>query len=517
MARKNVTGPGPDMPLPGDHATLGEALAAAAERFGDREAYVDGPRRMTFAEWDRRASALARRLAERGVRHGDVVALMLPSGIDYAVCYAAVLRAGAVVTGLNTRLGPREVTAILARCAPALVIRDEAAGLPQVPGGIPVLSRRDLAGMWREPAPPGEDQPVAPEDPAVIIWSSGTTGEPKGAWFDHGGLAAAVRSGGVMSGPFDRRLVATPFAHAGYMAKVWEQIAWGMTFVISPVPWSAEQMAALLRDERITVAGGVPTQWSKLLDVPGVAGAFPDLRVGVAATAPAAPDLVERVAELLGVPLIVRYAMTECPSISGTRPEDPPEIQFRTVGRPQEGVEVRVTDEDGRWLGPGEVGEIRVRGACLMRGYWGDPERTRAAFDDEGWLRTGDLGSITPDGHIVLSGRRGDMYIRGGYNIHPLEVEHVLSAHPRVKQVAVVGAPAPVIGEIGVAFVVPEDPARPPELAALRSWVKDRLADYKAPDELVLVDELPLTSMSKVDRERLRRYAAVHRPAGTRR
>jgi len=287
--------------------------------------------------------------------------------------------------------------------------------------------------------------------------------------------------------------------------------------VISPVPWSAEQMAALLRDERITVAGGVPTQWSKLLDVPGVAGAFSALRVGIAATAPAAPELVERVGEMLGVPLIVRYAMTECPSISGTRPEDPPEIQFRTVGRPQEGVEIRVVDQDGRRLGSGEVGEIRVRSACLMRGYWRDPERTRAAFDGDGWLRTGDLGSITPDGHIVLSGRRGDMYIRGGYNVHPLEVEHVLSAHPQVKQVAVVGAAAPVIGEIGVAFVVPEGPDRPPDLAGLRSWVKDRLADYKAPDELVLVDELPLTSMSKVDRERLRRHAAGRGTVGTRR
>src|SRR5690606_3661794 len=208
----------------------------------------------------------------------------------------------------------------------------------------------------------------------------------------------------------------------------------------------------------------------------------PPARTGANRTAPAPPDLVERVGAVLGVPLIVRYAMTESPSISGTSPEDPPETQFRTVGRPQEGMEVVAVGADGSPLPPGEVGEIRVRGACVMRGYWRDPERTRAAFDEAGRLRTGDLGSVTEEGHVVLMGRSGDMYIRGGYNVHPLQVENVLSAHPKVAHVAVVGAPAPVIGEIGVAFVVPVDSCDPPELAELRSWAREHLADYKAPD-----------------------------------
>src|SRR5690606_15138957 len=424
-----------------------------------------------------------------------------------------VARIGAVVTGLNTRLGPAETDAILERCAPVLVIRDEDAGLPEPPAGLPVLPRSDLAGIWCDPVRRGGSWDVRADDPAMITWTSGTTGTPKGAWYDHRGLAAAARSSGVMSAPFDRRLNSTPFAHAGYMGKVWDQIAWGITLVLGPARWSAEEMCNLLRRERITVAGGVPTQWAKLLEasLPGGGDAsvpFPDLRLGVSATAPAAPDLVERVGAVLGVPLIVRYAMTESPSISGTSPEDPPETQFRTVGRPQEGMEVVAVGADGSPLPPGEVGEIRVRGACVMRGYWRDPERTRAAFDEAGRLRTGDLGSVTEEGHVVLMGRSGDMYIRGGYNVHPLQVENVLSAHPKVAHVAVVGAPAPVIGEIGVAFVVPVDSCDPPELAELRSWAREHLADYKAPDLLVLQDELPLTPMAKVDRAALRAVAA---------
>ena len=485
-------------PLHGSPETLGQALAAAAEQYGDREAYVDGAERIGFARWIGRARALASVLTARGVRPGDVVALMLPSGIDYAVCYAAAAWIGAVTTGLNTRLGPREVTAILDRAAPALVIRDGAAGLPEVTAW-PVLDRAEVPRETAEdgPAPAA----VRAEDPAVIVWTSGTTGLPKGAWFDHHNLAAAARTAGVMSAPDDRKLVSTPFPHAGYMGKLWDQLAWGTTFVVSPVPWSAPEMARVLREERITVAGGVPTQWAKLLTEPSMVGqGLPHVRVGIAATAPAAPELVRRTAELLGVPLVVRYAMTESPSICGTEPDDPPDVQATTVGRPQDGMAIRLVDDAGAEVAPGEVGRICVRGPVVMRGYWRDPELTASVLGADGWLRSGDLGRIGADGNLTLVGRVGDMYIRGGYNVYPLEVENVLAEHPQIAKVAVLGRPAPVIGEIGVAVVVPADPADPPTRDALRAWVSDRLADYKAPDELVLVDELPLTAMLKVDR-----------------
>jgi acyl-CoA synthetase (AMP-forming)/AMP-acid ligase II len=478
-------------------------MDAAVATFGSQEAYVDGALRLTFTEWMAAADGVAAELAQRGVRPGDVVAIALPPSIDYAVAYAAIVRLGAVASGLNLRLGPREVAAICACAPPALAFVDKHAPLAGLPDGIERLTRHELAGATRRaPVPPRRGRS---SDPVVIIWTSGTTGEPKGAWFDHAGLRAAVTTAGVMAAPFDRRLIPTPFAHAGYMAKLWEQLAWGMTLVISPTPWTAAETVALVGAERITVAGGVPTQWAKMLEEPALdsvdTGA---LRIGVVATAPAPPELVERVSARLGCALVVRYAMTESPSITGTEPGDPPDISYRTVGRPQPGVEVELRDEAGVPVPAGTVGRVHIRSACVMRGYWNAPELTADALDADGWLRSGDLGYLEPDGNLVLVGRVGDLYIRGGYNVYPLEVEHVLAEHSGIKDVAVIGVPTPVIGETGIAFVVVAPGCRTPSLDELRAWCRARLADYKAPDRIVVVDALPRTPMLKVDTAALR-------------
>jgi acyl-CoA synthetase (AMP-forming)/AMP-acid ligase II len=492
-------------PLEGQFGTVDEAMEAAADQFADDEAYVEGARRLTFGEWIRAADALAGSLAARGVAAGDVVALMLPPSIDYAICYAAAARLGAVATGLNTRLGPREVDAVLQQAAPAIVVRDETLGLPPVPPGTLILARDELPDACAGPGLGGDRAPRRPDDPVTIIWTSGTTGVPKGAWFDHVGLQAAVEASGVMAAPFDRRLVPTPFAHAGYMAKLWEQLAWGMTLVLTPPAWRAEAMLRLLVDERITVGGGVPTQWAKLLELPALDGAdLSRLRLCVIATAPASPELVTALTERLGCPVVVRYAMTESPTITGTAPGDDADVLCRTVGRPQAGVAVAITDASGRPVPAGEVGHVRVRSRCTMRGYWGAPELTAEVLGPDGWLRTGDLGRLDEAGNLVLVGRARDMYIRGGYNVYPLEVEHVLAEHPGVGRAAVLGMPAPVIGEVGVAVVVPAEATRPPSLDDLRAWCRARLADYNAPDRLVLADELPLTPMLKVDKAALR-------------
>jgi len=468
-------------------ANTRELLEYAATTHGDVEAYVEPSARITFADWIGRARGVATQFADLGVDKGDVVTLWLPSGIDYATCYAAAAMIGAITTGLNPRLGRRELESILQQADPALVVADGRLGaLPDT--GRRLLSRDALCSDTSCSAPPSVE--LTRRDLVALIFTSGTTGLPKGATYDADRLAAGAAAAGVMTAPYDRRLTSTPFAHAGYMFKLWDQLLSGSTLVVPP----AHGMFDVLRDERVTVAGAVPTQWAKLLDVDGVSPqALPHLRIGIAATAPAPPELVRRVAECIGVPLVVRYAMTECPTICGTEPSDTPEVQFRTVGRPAAGMDVRI----------GSDGVVEVRGPCVMRGYWRHPKLTAEVLRD-GRLRTGDIGVLGDDGNLTLVGRSGDMYIRGGYNVHPGEVERTLTGHPGVKQAAVVGRSAPVIGEIGVACVVPADAAAPPTLAELRTHVAGELADYKAPDELLIVDELPLTAMLKPDRLALR-------------
>ncbi len=473
---------------------------------------MEGAERITFAEWFQRSLRLAGDWRDRGTASGDVVAIMLPPSIDYVVAFGASVLLGAVTTGINTRLGPIEVGAILAKATPRILVTEVRVAAP-VPPGTTVIGRDEMAeAAWHGAALATADPGRSPGDPAVIIWTSGTTGTPKGAWFDHAGLEAAVRTAGVMTAPFDRRLVSTPFAHAGFMGKLWEHLAWGVTAVISPSPWTARDMLRLIVDERISVVGGVPTQWAKLLEQPGLGDAdLSSLRLGVSATAPCPPELVERVVSTLGCPLVVRYAMTESPSITGTDPSDPPDVQYRTVGRPQFGVELELRGDDGSPVGPGDTGRIHIKSACAMRGYWNDPEATAGAFDPAGWLRSGDLGHLDPAGNLVLDGRADDMYIRGGYNVYPLEVEHVLDEHPAVADASVVGVDTPVIGQIGVAFVRPVDPCRPPATDELVAWCRARLADYKAPDRVVIVQELPLTAMLKVDKRALRDRLGVPR------
>jgi len=456
-------------PLRGKFETVVDAMDAAVEQFGGQEAYVDGDRRVTFAQWLDAADRLAASWADRGVGRGDVVALLLPPSVDYAVCYAAGTLLGAVTTGVNMRLGPREVAGIFERAEPVLAVVDpEAARLPEG-STVPVVSRHQLTQASEGAGLGARRVRGRPDEPVVIIWTSGTTGSARGAWFDHDNLRAAVTSAGVMSAPFDRRLSSTPFAHAGYMAKLWEQLAWGITLVLTPTPWRAADAVRLLVEERVTVAGAVPTQWAKIIDDAELEGAdLSHLRLALSATAPASPELVARIAERLRCPVVVRYAMTECPSITGTEPDDPPDVQYRTVGRPQAGVEVALRDEAGAAVAHRDVGRIHVRSSCVMRGYWREAALTEAVLTPAGWLRSGDLGRFDDANNLVLCGRVDDMYIRGGYNVYPVEVEHVLAEHPNVQDVSVVGVPAPVIGEIGVAFVVPVSGATTPSVEELR-------------------------------------------------
>lgn len=485
--------------LAGDYATFGALLTEANRQFPEAEAYVHRGERMNYGEWHHRARTLGAAFKQSGVGVGDIVLIGIESSIDFAICFGATQMIGAIASGVNTRLGWREIAAIVAKTDAPLMILEDAA---EVPEGVGQIIRRGELGALCNGSELANVHDGLVSDLSVIIWTSGTTGLPKGACFTHENLASAIQTAGPMAAPFARKLSSVPFAHAGFMAKGWEQVAYGMSLIISDTPWSADNMLRLLVGERINIAGAVPTQWAKLLEHPGLAEAdLSNITVGITATAPAPPELIEQVTQALNAPLIVRYSMTECPSMTGTRAGDSAEIQYRSVGAPQPGVELRLIDADASG-----VGRIAVRAPCVMQGYWRDAERTAEAVQD-GWLISSDLGRFDGAGNLILAGRTGEMYIRGGYNIYPLEVERVLSELDSVAAVAVVGVPAPTIGEIGVAFVVASDPGAPPSLAEVQSKVKAELADYKSPDRIVLLDSLPLTAMMKVDKAALKLLA----------
>jgi acyl-CoA synthetase (AMP-forming)/AMP-acid ligase II len=496
--------------LAGSAGTVDAALRLAAEQFGDRPAFVDGVEHLGYREWSRAAAGVATALAEAGARPGSVVCLALPTSIDFAIAYAAAAWLGATVTGVDPRLGPTELSGILARARPAVTVGAEATRAATVVaglGGTPVTRAEVAAAVDGPPAPwsTGRD----PSSPAVISWTSGTTGAPKGAWYSHRALEFAAHQSGHLSAPFDRRLFATPMAHVGFLARVWDQLAWGITTVLTPRPWSAAAMLETLERERITVGQGVPLQWERLLAHPGLDAAdLSGLRIVATGSSRVPPELVRALRARLGCPVLVRYASTEVPVATGTAPDDPPDVAAETVGRAVHGVEARVVDDSGAPVAPGAVGRLQLRSAGAMCGYWDDPVATAATVDPQGWIDVGDLARTTARGDLVMIGRGSDTYIRGGYNVHPLEVERTLMAHPAVDAAAVIGVPAAGVGEVGLAFVVPAAGADHPGLAAvLTAWCAQRLADYKTPDRVEIVAELPRNAMSKVDKRELRRRA----------
>jgi acyl-CoA synthetase (AMP-forming)/AMP-acid ligase II len=516
----------------GEHITVTDVLVAAADANAEVEAYVevagpgssglvpdgaDGRRRLSFAAWDTAAEAVAGLFIASGVTKGDVVCLLLPSSIDYAVCYQAAARIGAITTGVNLRMGAGEQASITSRVHPVVTVVDTDVVAEEAlpPGSGTVVARRSLAAAWEH------DRPGAcaldAHDPVAIVWTSGSTGVPKGAVFDHANLRAVAAGTDVLSHPGDRRLSPLPFAHVGYMTRAWDEIAHGVTTVITPQPWTAASAIELLTSERVTVGQGVPTQWALMLAHADLDGAdLSSLRIAGTGASRVPPELVWAMRERLGCPVVVRYTSTESSLGTGTRPDDDDDVVATTVGRPVPGVELEVVGDGGREVARGEVGRVRLRSGAVLRGYVGDlasgplldPVATGEVLDAEGWVTTGDLGWLGDDGNLRLAGRVSEMYIRGGYNVYPAEVEAVLGELPGVAQVAVVGAPDAVLGEIGAAFVVPALPAAPPTLDDLRTACRARLADYKAPDRLHLVVDLPVTAMAKIDKRELAARAA---------
>jgi acyl-CoA synthetase (AMP-forming)/AMP-acid ligase II len=491
---------------------LPHVVAEAAQRFGEAPALAtpDGWA-VSYNELHRLSDEVAAGLAERGVHHGDLVALSLPSTPDYVVAYLALAKLGAVTVGVNPRLAPAERTAALEVVHPdlALTTADLAAGLPAGlsatvvplatdPGSILEELRSGHGGAAPPPLPPDPDRAVA------VVLTSGTTGRPKGALFTNRQLTAITaldvgdRWGG--GGPM---LASTQFAHVGFMTKLPWYLRLGGTIHLLH-RWRARHVLELVERTRMASIGGVAPQIALLLREPTFderdLSCVKTLVVGGAASPPA---LVREARERFGAAYSIRYSSTESGGVGlGTAFDADDHEALHTVGHPRPGVEISLRDEADRPVADGEIGELCLRSGAVMAGYWNDPEATAATLAG-GWLRSGDLARIDEKGCVVLAGRSKEMFIRGGYNVYPIEVEAVLGQHPAVADVAVVPRPDAVMGEVGVAVVVPRPGATAPSLAELRAFAAERLAKYKLPEALELVDALPLTPMQKLDRRAL--------------
>jgi acyl-CoA synthetase (AMP-forming)/AMP-acid ligase II len=318
---------------------------------------------------------------------------------------------------------------------------------------------------------------------------------------------AVADTGGTWAPPGEpgpAMLASTQFAHVGFTTKLpWYLRLASRTHILER--WRAEDALRTIAEQRMPSIGGVAPQLALMVRSPEAERHDWDhVRTIVVGGAASPPALVAAVRERFGAAYSIRYSSTESGGCgTGTAFDADDDEALHTVGRPRPGIEVTVRDPEGAAVAPDEVGELWLRSPTQMSGYWRDPEATAAALTTDGWLRTGDLARIDERGLVRLAGRAKEMFIRGGYNVYPAEVESALAAHPAVAEVAVVPRPDPVMGEVGVAVVVPIDPAAPPTLDDVRGFLDGRIAAYKRPEALRLVDALPLTPMQKIDRRSL--------------
>jgi acyl-CoA synthetase (AMP-forming)/AMP-acid ligase II len=545
--------------------TVPRLLDDAAARLGSAEALVDGTCRRTFAELAEDVAAMARALVASGVAPGDRVAVWAPNCAEWVMACLGTHSAGAVVVPLNTRLKGGEAAHVLrssgARMlctvegflgvdypgllagedlgdlAEVVVLRREGGGDRGTPGsgtaalGRPAVPVIDLADVVaRGTAADGAEAArraaaVGPDDLSDLIFTSGTTGRPKGVMATHGqslrtfGTWASIV--GLRQG--DRYLVVNPLFHTfGYKAGLLACLMAGATAVLEPV-FDADRVLARIADERITVLPGPPTLYQSLLDHPRRAAYdLSSLRLGVTGAAVVPVELVVAMGDELGFDTVLTaYGLTEsCGTVTMCRRGDPPEVVATTSGRAIPDLEVRVVGAGGEPLAPGDAGEVVVRGYTVTAGYWDDPEATAVTIDAEGWLHTGDVGVMDESGNLTITDRLKDMYVVGGFNAYPAEVEAILRGCPGVGAVAVVGVPDARLGEVGCAYLVRPATDRSgtgedDEAYARRvlAWGREAMANYKAPRYAVVVEELPANASGKVLKRELRaRFRGVGAP-----
>ncbi|MEY8039828.1 FadD3 family acyl-CoA ligase [Saccharopolyspora cebuensis] len=527
----------------GERTTVPAALDAAARRFGDREALVDGPVRLGFGELRASARDCARALLARGIGAGDRVAIWSPNTHHWVRAALGALCVGAVLVPINTRFTGAEARDVLARSrARALVVagpflgQDRLSGLREAAGdgpGGPVPGLPELRTVLRVPvegavaaeagvlrwddvpalaaAVPGSavDARIAalsPEHVSDVLFTSGTTGRSKGAMSAHRQALAVADAWAERTGltEADRYLVINPFFHSfGYKAGILAALLRGAT-VVPQRTFDAGAALRLIAAERITVLPGAPTIYQVLLDHPDRhRHDLSSLRIAVTGAATVPVALVRRMRrELAFEHVLTAYGLTEAVVATMCHRGDEPDAVARTSGRPAAGFEVRVVDPDGRPLGPGEPGEVLLRGPNVMLGYLDDPAATAAAIDDRGWLRTGDAGVLDEAGYLSITDRIKDMYICGGFNVYPAEVEQVLARLPGIADAAVVGAPDARLGEVGKAYLVRRGGAEPSATEVI-AHCREHLANFKVPRQVEFVEALPRNAAGKVLKQRL--------------
>ncbi|MFD5002934.1 FadD3 family acyl-CoA ligase [Streptomyces mutabilis] len=471
--------------------SIPELVRSAADRFGDAEAVVDGEQRLTFTELADRIRRTAGAFVSVGVRPGDRVALWAPNSAEWIVAAFGLLTAGGVLVPVNTRFLQEEAHDIVVRSgAKALLVENGFLGREFTgPPGVPVIDI-EKDGFLASGRP--LEREVGEDDLADIVFTSGTTGRPKGVMTTHGQTLrlyaewcdlAQLRQG-------DRYLMVNPFFHIfGYKAGLVASLIRGATALPLAV-FDVDRVLELVERERVTVLPGPPTLYHSLLEADGNRD-LSSLRVAVTGSADIPVELVRRITtELPFTHLMTGYGLTEAGTVTASRPGDPYEAVATTVGKPCQGFEVRVADDK----------EVLVRGYSVMRGYLDDPEATAEAIDADGWLHTGDLGELDEEGRLRIVGRKKDMFIVGGFNAYPAEIEGFLLKHPAVAQVAVVGVPDARMGQVGKAFVVRRAEVTEAELIA---WAAERMAGFKVPRHVEFRAGLPLTATGKVLKDRL--------------
>jgi acyl-CoA synthetase (AMP-forming)/AMP-acid ligase II len=501
------------------------ALARAARDFGSDIALEEGGQRWTYIELEHEVRRAAAAFIAAGLRHGDRVAIWAPNMARWIVAALGAQSVGGIVVPLNTRLKGREAAYILNRSGARILVHAEEllgirfAGLLEGEA-LPALERRIVldGADWDAFLAAGAavaDAQVAErfarlrgEDVADILFTSGTTGQPKGVMCSHAQnirvFDAWANVVGLARG--DRYLIVNPFFHTfGYKSGWLVCLLRGATILPQAV-FDADVVLKRIVEERISVLPGPPTLFQSLLaNQDRTRVDVSSLRLAVTGAASVPVTLIERMRSDLGFRTVITgYGLTESTGcVSMCRPDDSPERIARTCGAPIPGVTVRIVDEGGREVPRGSEGELLVHGYNVMLGYFDDEAATKEAIDGDGWLHTGDIGVMDETGYLRITDRKKDMFIVGGFNCYPAEIENLLNAHPAIAQVAVVGVADERMGEVGHAHVVLRPGASLDE-AALIAWCRENMANYKVPRRVHFAATLPTTASGKVQRFALR-------------